>query len=472
MDPLTISILNLRDTEYQLLVKRFNGQPRKQELLLAVRQEGSYDVDYNELSDRLGYGKKKSALYTLKHRLTKDLVDFRLEVSKNEFILTQERIQGLRSLLYSKDHPFLEKETKDLMRKCKQLDIVRGVFEILFCEYLINYHHLKTRKRIKKEMEVAFEREKTFGLCEIEFYRVVFEFQDAFYQAHITPSDYYQEEVKMAAKYHAEVDMRISQFILLSVEMTFDLRLGSSPNEATKLSERIKLLYELYLNSHVQLRFPNCNFAIECLLNKYYLITGNDIEFKQSIKRLDSEVNAIIGYTTYEDVLFYYLFAKIYSMSRTERSTNLRLYLEKTFPDKELARYSQRFNFYINHLRAIALIYEGNLRKAEGRILKARSYTKYLEASAIWIEIENALIKLSIHVNLKENDMAIYELGLLKRLSSREGVSKDLFTSFIRFSKKHIQSPIRIFVDYREQLKNLQEKTGLLHLINLDETLK
>jgi hypothetical protein len=472
MDPLTISVLNLSEAEYNLLLRRFRDQPRKQELLAAVREEGSYHVDYNELSDRLGYGAKKSALYTLKHRLTKDLVDFRLNAEKNEFILTKERIQSLRSLLYSKDHPILEKETKDLLRKCQQLDVIRGVFEIHFCDYLLNYHHMNTRRRIRQQMEESLEKERIFCLIEIEFYRIVFEFQDLFYQARITPPGIHREELNQAEIYHGDLNMRISEFIVLSVQMTFDLRLAASSDQLSQLSEKIQRLYELYLNSNVQFRFPNCNFAIECLFNKYHLITGNEIEFRQSLKRLDSEVASVIGYKTYEDVLFYYLFAKVYAMSKSDRSTVLRTYLEKTFPDKELPRYSERFNYYLNHLLAISLLCEGNVRKSEGRLLKARSYTKYLEEPAIWIEIENALLKLSIHVSKREDEMAAYELGLLKRLIRREGIQKELFSPFIRYTQKHIQAPIRLYIDYREQLKELQLKTGLLQLVDFDDILK
>jgi len=472
MDPLTISVLNLSDQEYQTLIRRFKDQPRKQDLLNAIRREGSYTVDYNDLSDRLGYGRKKSALYTLKHRLTKDLVDFRLSTGKNEFILTKERIQGLRSLLYSKDHPVLEKETKDLMRKSQQLEVVRGIFEIHFCEYLLNYHHAPTRNRIRQLMEEDLEKERVFSLCEIEFYRVVFEFQDVFYQARITPSDIHKEEVRLAAEYHEQLKMGISQFILLSVEMTFDLRLAIPREKQLRLSERIHLLYELYLNSHVQLRFPNCSFALECLFNKYYLITGNELEFKQSLLRLDAAAPGIIGYKTYEDVLFYYLFAKVYAMGRNERTQSLRAFLEKTFPEKELPRYSERFNYYLNHLLAIGLLYEGNTRKAEGRLLKARSYAKYLETPAIWIEIENALLKLSIHVSKKEDEMATYEIGVLRRLIRRNDIKKELFTPFLRYAQKHIQSPIRVFMDFREQLRELKETTGLLQLIDIDEVLR
>lgn len=472
MDPLTISVLNLSEQEYQVLMRRFKDQPRKQELLNAVRREGSYAVDYNELSEHLGYGRKKSALYTLKHRLTKDLVDFRLSSGKNEFILTKERIQGLRSLLYSKDHPVLEKETKDLLKKAQQLDVVRGVFEIYFCEYLLNYHHTPTRSRIRQLMEDALERERIFSLLEMEFYRIVFEFQDVFYQARITPPEQHREEVRLATEYHGKLDMRISQFILLSVEMTFDLRLATPRERQAKLSERIKLLYELYLNSHVQLRFPNCDFAIECLFNKFYLVTGNEIEFKQSLQRLDAQAPSIIGYKTYEDVLFYYLFAKAHSMTRQDKATSLRAYLEKTFPDREMPRYSERFHYYLNHLMAIALLYEGNTRKAEGRLLKARSFAKFLETPAIWIEIENALLKLSIHVSKREDDMASYELGVLRRLTRRGGVQKELFSKFLRNTQKHIQSPIRVFMDYREQLRDLKNQTGLMQLIDLDEVLR
>jgi hypothetical protein len=468
MDPLTLSVHNLTDTEFNFLKRQLKDQPRKMHLLIAVRKSKGNSVDYEALTEYLGYTKHRNAFYTLKHRLGKDLVDYRLSIGRNEYVKTKERIQGLRSLLYSRDHLLLEREARDLFKRCVQMEIVRGVYEIHFCEYLLFYHDRRKRADISARMAEALEREKSLNECEIEFYRIIFEFQDVFYHGSISDPDYHRDEISLLTSLHQKLDMRVTEFILLSAEMTFDLRLASPSRQNERFSGPINHLFELYMGSHIQFRFPNCSFAIECLFNKFYLITGNTEGFRQSLMRLEAEVDNIVGFKMYEDVLYYFLFARIHVAVSEGKEEDVLQILEKYFPDKSLHQYSERFLYYLNHLFAIALIYTDSLRKAEGRLLKSRRFSKFLEPHGFWVEIENVLLKLSIHIRKKEDEMATYELNILKRLLKRPGVRKELFSDFMQSTQRHIKAEEKKFAEYKVELNKLKKVTGLLYVLDVD----
>lgn len=469
MDLLIQSVKNFTEQEFQQFLKTLRGQPKKRDLLKAIYHSKSEQVNLEKIAETLGYKSSKIAFFTLKHRLTKDLIEYRLHDRENEIVSTENRIHELRVLLYSKDHKLLEKEIKELKKKAEELEIIRGQYEIHFCEYLINYHNSSKRKQIHERMEQVLEREKIFNLSELEFFRVIFEYQDLYYLSFIQmPSLYQDDSLQRLEFYHRKLNTNVSEFFYLSALLTFELRLNQDRESLKRLNQTIVRLEEIYRTKQLKQRFPNCDFAIRCLFNKYYLAIGDYSEFEATLMQLEKDARKIAGYKPYEDVLFYYLYVSLYHAYARQQIESF-INEANELVGKDLTKqYSERFQYYFNHLLGMAYYFSKNYRKAESYLLRSRNHEKFLEPSNFWIQIENHLLNLSIQVRNRSDETALFELNQLKKLAIKYPYLNPLMKDFLKFALKHISSNIRVFFDFEEQLKLLCEKTGFFYLYFFD----
>jgi hypothetical protein len=468
MDLLAQSVKNLTTNEYNKFLKLLVGQQKKKDLLTAIFNCNDDEIDYYKLAEELGYKKSKVAFFTLKHRLTKDIVEYKLRYSENEIVKIESRIHELRILLYSKNHKLFEKEIKELKKKTQELEIIKGQYEIYFCDFLINYHDPNKRKLNIKKMEDVLEMEKVFHLAELEFYKAIFEYQTLFYMSKLYDNSFINSEsIDKLNTYHQFLKMDVSLFFYLSVLLTFELRLGRRKEDIEDLGKYIIKLEDIYCSLKLRERFPNCNFAISCLFNKYHLANGSKTEFNESYLQLKSEVKKIAGYKTYEDVLSYYLHISLYYESVNGSLDDFFAECNRLVNKNEEALFTERFMYYYYHIYGLAHFLNSNYRKAETFLLKARQFAKFLETVNFWIQIENHVLNLTIQIKNKSDETAMYEINQLKRLTSKFKHTSPYLKDFLKFSETHVKSSIKVYFDYHQRLISVCNETGLFYLFEL-----
>lgn len=453
-------------------LKRNHARLKLFDALLEFRKS-PHETAEDFLISRLGYEKNKSAFYTLIYRFIKDISHFMIQIKKNQLSETEARISNLRLLIYSKDHHLFEMEAKDLKKKVQELEIKRGVYEIYFCEYLFHYADPVRRQNAIKNMLRELEDEKLFLMAEMEFYRIILEFQDLFFSCKMPATVNPDYELSNIRKTYEELPLKTLEFFLLSCELTFHLRLNSecerkSDNDKEALREKIERLHYLFENFQMNYRFPNCQFAISCLFSKHNLVSGDFGAFADQVRSLENQVDKIIGFKTYENVLFYYLWAKCYLHIHKNEFNELNNLIKNISKYIEENIFSRRILFYMMHLQSINEIYQKNYRKAVSLLIKARDSRKFLGESSMWVQAENAVLLIALHIKNKDFRLAEHELNYLKRILRQGQFYDDDFREFVRFIKAFLNNPLRVIIDLQQALFSLKEKTGLLTLLSTE----
>ena len=427
-------IINLSEEDFQRLLKNYRNQPKKKALLKAIRSVNSENEEFDKIAMNLGYSSTKGSFSTLKHRLLRDIVEFKKQEASNDLIKTENRIHALRMILYSKEKGILVREIRELKSLVKELEIVKGSYEIHFCDYLLNYDDSSKRKSIFMKMERALFEENLFNQSEFEFYRVIFEYQDLFYSKGIVDSPESQiqviEKIKSA---HDSLQLIVTEFFFLSAFLTFELRLGKSKQEILALQPKIERLKAIYVQQNLKFRFPNCDFAILCLFSKYHLASGNISDVANAFPELSREAKTIVGIKTYEDALIYYLYQ---SLMLHLNSNNLAGFIQECntlFPKSLTKMLSSRLLFYIYYFQGSAWFFLENYKKSESTLRKGRNYEKCLEPMNIWIQMEHALLLLIIQIKNRDFEAFIYEMSRFKVFLKKERVKNVAIINFLKF---------------------------------------
>lgn len=462
MDLLIDTAKNLSDLERNQLLKTLKDQPKKKELLLLIFDPSTSILDTASVAKKLGYSSPAGAFFTLKHRLTKDVLEFKKNSSKNQITEIENRIHGLRSLLYSRDHKILDREIKELRSKAVELEIVKGQGEIFFCDYLLNYHSASKRQSIYESMEEILQKEKLFNLAEIEFYRIIFEYQDLFY---LTNSDQItsreEDLLNFFIHVHNNLQLKITEFFMISAHLTLTLRLGTEKKQLKVLNSEIKRLHEIYQSNNLKQRFPNCDFAIKCLFNKYHLALNNLDMFFASLDELKAEVHNIVGYKTYEDALFYYFYVYLYERFLNQQIGDFFKESERLLGVKISHSFSSRFLYFFYHLNGLAHFLNGNYKLAEKSLLKSRNHDRFKEPLNFWIIIENHLMNLTIQIKNQSFETATFELAKLKSTIKKNKVDHPSFKVFLKSSEKLVKTNLSSFSEYKQLLNTLRLETNL-----------
>lgn len=466
MQTTLVVIRNLSEDCFLSLLKKYRNQPKKRALLKAFRTLDVDTEDFDKIALDLGYQSTKGAFLTLKHRLLRDIVDFKKLELSNKLIKTENRIHTLRMILYSKDKGILVHEIKELKSLVNELEIVKGSYEIHFCDYLLNYDDPTKRKAAVKMMENVLYEESLFNQSEFEFYRVIFEYQDIFYSGGILdpPEARFQiiEKIKSA---HDVLQLSVTEFFFLSAFLTFELRLGKSKQEILALQPQIERLQALYIQQNLNYRFPNCDFAIQCLFSKYYLASGNISAFVNSWPELSKEAPSIVGIKTYEDTLIYYFF---HSLMYHLNANNLKGFIEEfdsLIPKNMTKTLSNRLIFYIFYLKGSAWFYMENFKKSESYLRKGRGHEKYLEPINMWIQIEHALLMLIIQIKNKDLIAYDYEVARFKKILKSSQIENSSIKDFLKFLELHKERTKPDFSDIMNQLTLFSYQTNLFFLL-------
>jgi len=468
MDWLITSVRNLSKPDYQKLIRDLRDQPKKVKLLQRVSERKNEQPDYESLARELGYDSTLSAFYTLKHRLTRDLLEFRVNMGKNEIVKVENRIHNLRVLLYSRDHKLLEKELKELKKRCAELEVTRGQYEINFCNYLLHYHDPYRRRLIFKEMEDAIKAEAAFSTAELEFYRIIFEFQDIFYQGKLFNEKQAEIELFRITEQHNILNNSISEFLLLSAELTFALTLPLITQNTDEIAWKIAKIRTLYISGNIRFRFPSCEFAIECLFNRFYLSTGKIDQFMDSLNQLEIMVGDIVGYKPYEDVLFYFLFAKTWNLIRKNHGSDIEVVIDEIVCCAAPNSFSDKFLGYLYHLKAYSFLYQKKYSKAEGYLIRSRQLKSALDEPAFWLEMEYFVLQIAIAFKQHQYPTAEHHIIALKRWGKQHPTLWPKVKQLVKESELFINNPLRVWIDFIHYLNTFQEQTGLLQLLKVE----
>lgn len=417
----------LSPLELSVLKKEMKGD--KQKLKLLEYLLANDEINNDEIIEVLNYQNNKNAYYTFKHRIIQEIITFKMKTGKNKVIKIREEINNLRTLLYSNQPLLLEKKINDLAKRAAECEIYNDVREIYFCSYLLNFDDSKKREECLKKMHEAERNEIYFNELEYLFYKIIFHSQDLYYSFLSKRDDLTEKTLDRMKDLNEKLNSKISNFLYESSLIT--CRLNSKKETDPDFINRIKSIYLDYINSPLQFYYPNCKFAIHCLVCKYYLNTGNFAEYEATLLELEKDLPEIIGYRTYEDVYFYYLYSKVILLVKKKRFDEVQEIMENTVTDSLLRMSSNKINFYLLFLKGVGYFYGGNPAKAYSCFLKARNYTKFLEEQNSWVMIETsvfALLALAKEANLQ---LIESEKKYLKRNIKKCNSNEDIFMDFL-----------------------------------------
>lgn len=471
MDLLSLSVKNLQQDDFQQLMKKLKSNNQKVRLLAAIKS--SRDLKYEKIIKDLGYQGNVSAFYTLKHRLLEDILEFRLHHGKNAIIQTKERIENLRVLLYSPDHQLLQRELKDLLKKCNQYEIYDGVYEVYFIYHLLNFDNQKQRDTYAKLMAEAKHKAELFNNLELRFYKIILDFQDVFYYPdnQITESNLHQ--LNEVESLNSKLNSNVSNFFYMSSWMAFNLKRKLSGQSLPVESEEwINYLSNLYLSSTVQFHYPNCEFALECLFNKYYMLVGDEERFSSNLNRLEQFASQIKGQKMYENVLFYFLYAKTYDLVIKRHFPLITPYLNEFITEALFESSSNRIKFYYLYLQALGHAYEHNFAKSTAKLLRARTYKPYLSDMSNWIMLENSLLTIMTYILQDDFKMMKYEISLIYRLLPASGPTVPHWKNFMNKMRESISKKNPDRFKYHAIFSEAKESTGSMFLVDLDRFFK
>jgi len=460
MDPLALYIQSLSEKEFLLIQKTLKKTPRKMELVRLLRNNSAPgDGDMQ----KMGYGNGKNAYYTLKHRLLQDIISFRHSLGKNEFILLKERVDNLRILLYSREHPLLEKELKDLEQKCILYEYNEGLYEVYFCAFMLYYYNPQLQKKYRGLL-VETEK-KTAALKKMEwlFFEIIFEFQDLYfseknYRSPTGPALLKELEDTMPAE-----GSKIGEFFIYSAYLTLCINIHTRDAEtAEKMELWLRRVSNLFLYPSVQLRYPNLKFAIDCLLNKYYTLSGNREMFEESLFSLRRSAPEIRGYKPYEKVYFYFLYSFFAFLTERGEYEKAYQFIREEISDLVLYTAGERMRYYLYHMLGVAAFNTQRFGEAEKQFLKARQHNRFITESAHWIVLENSILNIICRALSGNAGEIEHEAALFRKELKRLGLYGPLYRSFIRAAASFPPGG-RMPAEAREWLRRIHEENGLLY---------
>lgn len=427
MDDLIEIIHQLSPVELSLLKKEMKSDKQKLKLLEYLLTND--EINNDEIIEVLNYHNNKNAYYTFKHRLLQDIIQFKLRTGKNKVTKIKEEINSLRTLLYSNQPLLLEKKLFDLLKRTTECEIYNDVREIYLCLFILYFDDPKKRVEYSQKIEESEKKEYLFNELEFLFYKLVFENQDQFYAYSKNMEEQTDKVLERMKEINAKLNSKISNFLYESSLLTCNL--NYKRHTEPDYINRIRRIYIDYINSPLQFYYPNCKFAIQCLISKFYHNTGLLADHEESLEVLETDLAEIRGYRTYEDVYFYYLYSKARIFIEKKRYLDLQLMIENEVQETTLRLASNKINFYLLFLKGVANYYGGNYSKAYSQFLKARNFTKFLEASSSWVLLETSVFALMVLSRESNFQLIESEKKYLKRNIKRIQTDDKIFEIFL-----------------------------------------
>jgi hypothetical protein len=419
MDYLFNAVKNLSAKEVLLLRKKIGKQSQKLKLFNYVYELD--DSELKEIMDKLGYTEKPAGFYTLKNRLYEDVIDVKMELEKNEVIITKEKVQNLRGLVYSHDAQTLMRELHRLEKKCFELELFAEQKEIYFCYMLLYRHDKKKVSQYKSLMDDADFKQKNMMKLEELFYTKLLDTQDLFY---FNNSFFYNEARDLLEQVKMADDLlrcKSSSFLYLSAKLTLRLTYGISKEstESKEIFRELVTMNKLYHSTFLINRYPNCNLAIHCLFSKYYYLMGMNDQFENSQKYMMEKISTVRGFKMFECTIFYFIYITVLSKVDVWDRQRLSQQIALLLSDEKMEYFSSSMKNYFYYLLAVKEFYVGNHNKSSALLLQSRKYFTSLSNNNCWIAVENIVLNIYNYSITGDYTLISSEIGLLTRVTSR-----------------------------------------------------
>ena len=471
MDHLVSAIRYLTPKEMNALLKKIKNQKTKLHLLELISKEPK--IENKKLVELLSYGENYSGLYTLKNRLFDDIIAIKLDIQKNVFFTTREKIPHLRALVFSKDKITLIRELNKYEKNTLNLELYGELKEIYFCFFLTYKHDDHKKKKYLDLIKKNEEKEILSYQLEQVFYSKLLDTQDLFYFFH---TDEYNKALKALKKIehiHNEIKDKSSTFLYLSSLLTIYFNKKEDIKQLPDAEDMLNTLSDLYSHSFLTYKYPNCHIAIQCLYNKYYFLNGEESKFRETLEHIKKWLYDVKGYQMFDDSIFYFLYVSILDYINNKNIEAIPHLIDESVNEEELEFKSEKMKCYYLYLLALKNFYTKNYKKSIQFIMESRNYFNKLDALSSWIEIENILLAILIYIKQKEFELVESEIYFLKRKMKKLDYSDAFIKKFKDF--------IKVVRDYEKKpaadkvikfFEALQEELAIMRLLSFPEIRK
>ncbi|MCS6823166.1 MAG: hypothetical protein NZ529_02635 [Cytophagaceae bacterium] len=448
------------------LLKRTRSQEVKHKLLEYILE--NRNISNVRLNELLGYNDNFNNLYTLKNRLFDDIIALKIEINKNPYIIAKEKIQNLRTLVYSRDKITLLRELKKYEKLATQYELFSELKEIYFCFFLLNKNESAKREnflRLMNEQDVKIKN--AYALEEI-FYAYLLDAQDLFYFDNPQKYQELKSMLNKMKKLHEQQQTKSSFFLYQSALLTLEINRKKNI-EKNKIKDRhIEDLQKAYTYSFLQYKYPNCSLPILCLLNKYYLVIGDKEKFDETFEELHSQIQELRGYSMFDDSFFYFLYVSILREAEKGHHTRIANLLDRYITEEEIALKNERTKNYYQYLLSLRHFYKSEYEKCQRALVVGRAFFNALDDLSYWLCIENILLSIIINLKQKDFEMLQSEISMLKRKCMRN-TYYETYAEYFKPMTKLVKS-----YEHKgnmEELKNyfvkIRSSLGFLKLIDL-----
>ncbi|GEM_PF-1626931 len=469
MDQLASTVSNMSPQVKSRLLKRIDNQPKKLKLLELIEHDNHADNKW--LNKLLNYPLDNyTNLYTLKNRLFDDIIEVMMELSRNNLVLTKEKVQGLRVLVYSRDKFSLIRELKRQEKNALQYELLNELKEIYFCFFLTFRNDSKKTGNYLSLMDKYDEMQSALYRLERLFYSELLEMQDLFYHFNKPLYDQASEYLEELQKLHGELNSKSSDFLYHSAALTLRLSRADSIGDPDELKQTLDRMSRLYRETFVNHKYPNCEVAIQCLYSRYYFLTGKDMEFHATQSEIRKKLARVKGYQMFDCNFFYFIYVSLVKNRMVGDSGSSLLLLNDVMIDSEVTLRDNKMRAYVLYLQAIQLLLQRKYKECSKCLFGSRSYFSSLEPIAGWVVIDNILLNILVRMALKDTELLELEIQLLKRKVRKYNYEQKYLDEF-----RHFVQEMRHFERYEDTERisafftQIQASLGFLQPISIDE---
>ena len=467
MDYLTYAIHNLSPKERKVLQKRLRKQHLKFRLLEMIEQ--SENIDNKQLGETLSAGHNSASIYTLKNRLLDDIIDVKLAIGKNELIITKEKIQNLRMLVYSKDKFSLLRELKKAEKAALSLELFAELKEVYFCYFLI-YRHDKKKADFYKKMASSNDSEQA----------LVYQSEEIFYTNILNTLDLFYFPNQKIYKTASQDQMLIHQhcnlhpnktltFLYLSGLLTLELNDFMKPNQEVEYLRKLNELAKIYQHSFLPYKYPNCDVATQCLFSRFYYITGREAEFDAVQKDICAKISRIKGHQMFDCSFFYFVYVTLLNYVRKGQAYMITGFIDQMVNAEYINYIDSKMKNYYMYILGVREFYMGNYFKSSSYLLKSRNFFNNLDPTSGWVAIENVMLNIVNYMMTNDTKLIDYEVNLLKRLLKKFDLynqCKEPLHDFFNFLGNIETADI---ARLKQNILEVQQNVKLMRLVQVPE---
>lgn len=471
MDQLKIIVQNISVEVRASLIKKIKTQDKKLQLFRIIEQDEHTSNRW--MNEALGYPEDNyTNLYTLKNRLFDDIIESMVEMTKNNVIVTKEKVQSLRFLAYSKHKLSLLRELKRHERKALKFELFNELKEIYFCFFLTFRNNPKQAKKYSTLIDEYEQKQRDMFMLEKTFYSDISEAQDLFYRMNENVFEHAQRSLDLVSRIHAELQTKSSEFFYLIGKLTLTLTHKSAINDQVAIQRDLENLTKLSDTAIISHKYPDCILTIRSLHSKFYFLTGQRSDFYRAQKAIRQELSKVEGYQLFDGHYFYYVYVSlIHSIQVGDQESNAHL-LREMLPDVDEDIPDNNTRAYVLYLHAILALLEHRHKECTRHVTESRKYFADIGAAAGWMVVDILLINLIALLMLGDSEALEIEIQQLNRKLKHWSVGKDQAYQARAFFKE-----AKLYLRTNNHgrmltfLQNLQRKLEVLRTVHLDEDL-